>query len=177
MKSGEMLLHPLFIVSLFIVEFLAIHPFQDGNGRLSRVLTTYLLLKYGYTYVSYCSLEAVIEQSKENYYLALRQTQGTLKSDHPNWQPWTRFFLKALLQQKQRLEVKLEREKLLMGQLSELSIQIPELAKSRGRLTVREIVTITNANRNTIKKHLESLVKNNYLQQSGTGKGTWYSIK
>ncbi len=174
--SGKRL-HPLLIVSLFIVEFLAIHPFQDGNGRLSRVLTTYLLLKYGYTYVPYCSLEAVIEQSKENYYLALRQTQGTLKSDHPNWQPWTLFFLKALLQQKQRLEVKLEREKLLMGQLPELSIQILELAKSRGRLTVREIVTITNANRNTIKKHLESLVENNYLQQSGTGKGTWYSIK
>ncbi len=64
-----------------------------------------------------------------------------------------------------------------MGQLSELSIQILELAKSRGRVTVREIVTITNANRNTIEKHLESLVENNYLQQRGTGKGTWYSIK
>ncbi len=89
---------------------LAIHPFQDGNGRLSRVLTTYLLLKYGYTYVPYCSLEAVIEQSKENYYLALRQTQGTLKSDHPNWRSWTPCFLKALLQQKHRLEVKLERK-------------------------------------------------------------------
>jgi Fic family protein len=174
---SEKRLHPLLIISLFIVEFLAIHPFQDGNGRLSRVLTTYLLLKYGYTYAPYSSLEAVIEQSKDGYYLALRQTQGTLKSDRPDWQPWVLFFLKALRQQKQRLEVKLEREKLLMGQLPELSLQILELAKSRGRVTVREIVTITNGNRNTIKKHLESLVESNYLLQSGIGKGTWYSIK
>lgn len=174
---SEKKLHPLLIISLLIVEFLAIHPFQDGNGRLSRVMTTYLLLKCGYTYAPYSSLEAVIEQSKEGYYLALRQTQGTLKSEHPNWQPWVLFFLKALRQQMQRLEVKLEREKLLMGQLPELSLQILELGKSRGRITVRDIVSITNANRNTIKKHLETLVENNYLQQNGTGKGTWYSIK
>lgn len=169
-------LHPLLIIAIFIVEFLAIHPFQDGNGRLSRVLTTYLLLKSGYVYVPYSSLEAIIEQSKEGYYLALRQTQGTLKSDKPNWQPWLIFFLKALRQQKQRLEVKMEREKLLMGQLPALSLQMLDLAKSRGRITVKEIVTLTNANRNTIKKHLESLVTNNYLQQNGAGKGTWYSM-
>lgn len=174
---AEKKLHSLLITAIFIVEFLAIHPFQDGNGRLSRVLTTYLLLKYGYAYVPYSSLEAVIEQSKEGYYLALRQTQGTLKSGNPNWQPWILFFLKALRQQKQRLEVKLEKEKLLMGQLPELSLQILNLAKSRGRITVREIVVLTNANRNTVKKHLESLVQNNYLQQNGEGKGTWYSIK
>lgn len=174
---AERKLHSLLITAIFIVEFLAIHPFQDGNGRLSRVLTTYLLLKYGYAYAPYSSLEAVIEQSKESYYLSLRQTQGTLKSDNPNWQPWVLFFLKALQKQKQRLEVKLEREKLLMGQLPELSLQILELAKSRGRITVREIVTITNANRNTVKKHLETLVEQNHLQQNGTGKGTWYSVK
>jgi Fic family protein len=175
--SAEKKIHPLLITAIFIVEFLAIHPFQDGNGRLSRVLTTYLLLKYGYAYVPYSSLEAVIEQSKEGYYLALRQTQGTLKSGNPNWQPWILFFFKALRQQKQRLEVKLDREKLLMGQLPDLSLQILNLAKSRGRITVREIVILTNANRNTVKKHLESLVENNYLQQNGEGKGTWYSIK
>lgn len=173
---AEKKMHPLLIIAVFVVEFLAIHPFQDGNGRLSRVLTTYLLLKYRYLYAPYGSLEAVIEQSKENYYLALRQTQGTIKDDEPNWQPWVLFFLKALRQQKQRLEVKLEREKLLMSQLPELSILILELVKSRGRITIREIVSISNANRNTIKKHLESLVENNHLKINGVGKGTWYSI-
>jgi Fic family protein len=170
-------LHPLLITAIFVVEFLAIHPFQDGNGRLSRVLTTYLLLKYGYVYVPYSSLEAVIEQSKEGYYLSLRQTQGTLKSENPNWQPWILFFLRALQKQKHRLETKLEQEKLLIGQLPELSMQILELTKLRGRITVKEIVEVTNANRNTVKKHLESLVEKEYLRQKGIGKGTWYTTK
>jgi Fic family protein len=172
----EKKLHPLLIIALFIVEFLAIHPFQDGNGRLSRVLTTFLLLNYGYVYTPYSSLEAVIENSKEAYYLALKQTQGTIKSENPNWQPWIIFFLKALQQQKQRLESKLEKEKILMNQLPELSLQIIELIKSRGRVTVKDTVSITKANRNTIKKHLEMLVKKNYLQQNGSGKGTWYTL-
>lgn len=173
---AEKRLHPLLIIAIFIVEFLAIHPFQDGNGRLSRVLTTYLLLKSGYAYVPYSSLEAVVENSKESYYLALRQTQGTIKSDAPNWQPWVLFFLKALKQQKQRLEVKLEKEKLLIGQLPELSLKILDIVKSRGRATIKDVVTITDANRNTVKKHLESLVGNKLLRQNGVGKGTWYSL-
>ena len=170
------LMHPLLVAAIFIVEFLAIHPFQDGNGRLSRVLTTWLLLSTGYTYVPYSSLEAVIENSKEAYYLALRQTQGTLKTDTPDWQPWVLFFLKALKQQKQRLEVKIEREKLLLGQLPELSLKILGLIKSRGRITISEIVTLTDANRNTVKKHLESLVKAKHIMKHGVKKGVWYSL-
>jgi Fic family protein len=173
---AEKKLHPLLITAVFIVEFLAIHPFQDGNGRLSRVLTTFLLLRIGYAYVPYSSLEAVIEQSKEGYYLALRQTQGTLQSGEPNWQPWVVFFLKALRQQKQRLEAKLEAEKLLLAQLPVLSLQILELAKLRRRITKREIVIFTNANSNTIKKHLELLVAKQHLQKNGVGKATWYSL-
>lgn len=80
-------LHPLLVVEIFIVTFLAIHPFQDGNGRLSRILTTLLLLRCGYAYTPYSSLERVIENSKEGYYLALRQTQTTIRTDTPNWQP------------------------------------------------------------------------------------------
>ena len=86
-------LHPLLLIGVFVVVFLEIHPFQDGNGRLSRILTTLLLLRAGYAYVPYSSLESVIEQSKEAYYLALRQTQGTIRSDTPDWGPWLGFFL------------------------------------------------------------------------------------
>lgn len=172
----EKQLHLLLLISVFVVEFLAVHPFQDGNGRLSRILTMYLLLKYGYIYTPYSSLETVIEQNKEGYYLALRQTQATIKSDNPDWQPWVLFFLRALKKQKQHLQVKLEREKLLLGKLPALSLQILELAKSRGRITVRDIVTLTNANRNTVKKQLALLVENNQLRQMGLGKGTWYSL-
>ena len=82
-------LHPLLIIGIFVVCFLAIHPFQDGNGRLSRVLTTLLLLRASYAFMPYSSLESVIEQSKEGYYLALRRTQATLKNEAPDWRPWS----------------------------------------------------------------------------------------
>jgi len=168
-------LHPILVTAVFVVEFLAIHPFQDGNGRLSRILTTYLLLSAGYAYVPYSSLEAIIEHSKEGYYLALRQTQGTLEQDAPDWQPWILFFLKALLKQKQRLETKLQREHLLLGQLPPLSVNILELAKSRGQVAISDIIFITGANRNTVKKHLENLVLSGQLQKHGVGKGTFYT--
>lgn len=171
---GQKDLHPLLIIAVFTVVFLAIHPFQDGNGRLSRVLTTLLLLRSGYVYVPYSSLESVIEQSKEGYYLALRNTQGTIRTDTPDWQPWVRYFLQALQRQKQRLEAKIEREQILVAKLPELSVHILELATEHGRLSVSQIVDITGANRNTVKKHLQSLVSNQHLAQHGKGKGTWY---
>ena len=166
--------HPLLTVAIFIVVFLEIHPFQDGNGRLSRVLTTLLLLRSGYGYVPYSSLESVIEQTKEAYYLALRKTQGTIRSNAPEWNAWVVYFLKALKQQKQRLEKKIERERIVIGTLPELSVTILELAKEHGRLTISQIVDLTDANRNTVKKHLQALVSANHLSQHGAGKGTWY---
>ena len=102
-------LHPLLIIALCIVVFLEIHPFQDGKGRLSRVLTTLLLLQVGYAYVLYSTLESVIEQSQEADYLALRQTQGTIRTEAPNGPPWLMFFLRALAEQVRRLETKVER--------------------------------------------------------------------
>lgn len=169
-------LHPLLVIGIFILCFLAIHPFQDGNGRLSRALTTYLLLKAGYRYVPYSSLEAVIEQEKQAYYLSLRQTQITLNLPQTNWQPWLLFFLKSLKRQKDNLEVKVSRERILLTQLPELAQSILEIVQSRGRITMGQLELLTSANRNTLRKNLENLVKNKQLLQNGTGKGTWYSL-
>jgi Fic family protein len=171
---SERSLHPLLVIAIFTVVFLEIHPFQDGNGRLSRALTTLLLLRSGYSYVPYSSLESVIENGKEGYYLALRQTQKTIGSGAPDWQPWTVYFLRALQQQKRRLEKKIERERLVLGALPELSLQIIEAVKQRGRITIGEIVILTGANRNTLKKRLAALVDAGHLAQQGTGKGSWY---
>ncbi|MDP6688931.1 MAG: DUF977 family protein [Alphaproteobacteria bacterium] len=172
MQEGQ--LHVLLVIAIFVVVFLEIHPFQDGNGRLSRLLTTLLLLRAGYAYVPFASLESVIEQSKEDYYLALRKTQGTIRGNAPEWQPWIVYFLGALRQQKDRLNTKLEREHIMASLLPDLSVKILEIVKAHGRITIRQLVTLTGANRNTIKKHLQSLVSANHLAQHGTGKGTWY---
>jgi Fic family protein len=168
--------HPLLVIAFFVVSFLAIHPFQDGNGRLSRVLTTYLLLKMGYHYVAYSSLEAVIEREKPDYYRSLRQTQTTLNDDKPNWSAWVLFFLKSLKRQKDNLEVKIKRERLLLTQLPDMSQTILEIIRENGRITIGELVTITQYNRNTLGKHLESLVRKNQIQKNGVGKGTWYNL-
>ena len=93
--------HPLIVVAVFNVVFLAIHPFQDGNDRLSRALISLLLLKAVYnSYVPYSSLESVIERNKDAYYLALQRTQRTLKDSKVYWLPWVRFFLTSLKRQK-----------------------------------------------------------------------------
>jgi Fic family protein len=167
-------LHPLLIVAVFIVVFLEIHPFQDGNGRLSRILTTLLLLQAGYAYVPYSSLESVIENSKENYYLALRQTQGTIRTDAPNWQPWLMFFMRALQQQKRRLAMKVEREKNTLAALPELAVKILDYVQGHGRVTTRDLVREVGASPNTLKATFSSLVKKGLLARHGGGRSTWY---
>lgn len=169
-------LHPLLIIAIFTVVFLEIHPFQDGNGRLSRILTTLLLLKSGYAYVPYSSLESVIEANKEGYYLALRQTQGTIRMEAPDWQPWVIFFLEALNKQKEKLDAKIKRERLILGDLPELSVQILEIAREHGRVTISDIEATTGVSRGTIKDHVKSLYKNGHLERHGAGRGTWYSL-
>lgn len=170
-------LHPLLIIAIFAVVFLEIHPFQDGNGRLSRVLTALLLIQAGYVYVPYSSLESVIELNKEAYYLALRQTQGTIRTESPNWQPWLVFFLRSLAEQVRRLEKKVEREKIVLAALPELSLQIVEFAREHGRVTMMDATKLTGASRNTLKQHFRNLTERNHLEQQGSGRGAWYQLK
>lgn len=175
-EQQERNIHPLISVAVFVVVFLEIHPFKDGNGRLSRVLTTLLLLRSGYAYVPYSSLEAVIEQNKQAYYIALRQTQETIRTNAPNWQPWVVFFLRSLLSQVIALEKKVAHEKMVLAALPALSLLIVELAKSNGRVSMNDIVLASGANRNTVKIHLRKLVQNGQIKQYGAGRGVWYSL-
>ncbi|MDR2876145.1 MAG: Fic family protein, partial [Methylobacillus sp.] len=164
-------LHPLLVIAIFTVVFLEIHPFQDGNGRLSRALTTLLLLQAGYAYVPYSSLESVVEANKEAYYLALRQTQGTIRADAPDWQPWLLFFLRSLAEQVRRLEKKIEREKIVLAALPTLSLQIVEFTREHGRITMADAIALTGASRNTLKQHFRDLLKRDHLAQHGLGRG------
>jgi Fic family protein len=161
---------------VFIVTFLEIHPFQDGNGRLSRILTTLLLLQVGYAYVPYSSLESVIENSKEGYYLALRQTQGTIRTEAPNWQPWLIFFMRAMQQQKRRLAVKVDREKNALAVLPELAVKILDYVRDNGRVTTRDMVRETGASPNTLKSTFTSMVTKGLLVRHGGGRSIWYSL-
>jgi Fic family protein len=168
-------LHPLLIIAIFTVHFLAIHPFQDGNGRLSRIITTMLLLQNGYLYVPYSSLEAIIEQNKEGYYLALRKAQRTLNQADENLDVWLTCFLNCMSKQKDNLAIKIGRER-LMAKLPELSTRILQIVKEHGRSAISDLRAITQANRNTIKLRLRELVQDRYLVKQGKGKATVYLL-
>jgi Fic family protein len=141
------------------------------------MLTTLLLMQAGYAYVPYSSLESVVEQSEEAYYLALRQTQGTIRSESPNWQPWLVFFLRSLAEQVRRLEKKVERERIVLAALPELSLRIVEFAREHGRVTIGEVIKLTGASRNTLKQHFRDLTERNHLERHGSGRGVWYGLK
>ena len=135
-----------------------------------------MLLRLGYDYVPYASLEHVIEDNKDLYYKALRRTQTSLKSDKPDWEAWLGFFLRCLKKQKSNLELKVEeREPRDASELPIMSVQILELFNEHERLAIKEIVEHTGANQNTLKLRLRGLVNGGYLKRHGKARATWYS--
>jgi Fic family protein len=126
--------------------------------------------------VQYSSLESTIEASKDRYYLALRQTQGTIRNESPNWQPWIEYFLRALQQQAVRLRTKVDRERLLASALPELSRQILDHVQNHGHVTIGEMANLTGVSRNTLKEHFRSLVEHRHLMLHGAGRGSWYGL-
>jgi Fic family protein len=167
--------HPLIVAGVFNVVFLAIHPFQDGNGRLSRVLMSLLLLKAGYNYIPYASLESIIEKNKDAYYLALQRTQKTLKNDEADWLPWMRFFMNSLKRQKDHLISKTEAAQ-QYANLPYESMLIMQYVDTHHRITIREAEElITTISRPTIKNRLSDLVNQGVLIRQGKARGTWYS--
>ena len=170
--------HPLLLIATFIVVFLAIHPFSDGNGRISRLLTTLLLLNAGYLWVAYSSMESIIEEHREEYYFSLRTTQKTLHSAQKNWQPWLTFFIaKAMLNQKNNLANLLREEQALQESMPTLSRRILDLVVVRGEVSVQDIVAELGANRNTVRTHLRRLTAQRHLQLIGKGRGARYVKK
>ncbi len=177
--TSEEAQHPLLSIAVFVVTFLAIHPFQDGNGRVSRVLTTLLLLRAGYVYVPFASLESVIEANKDFYYKALRRTQVTLKTDNPDWMPWIGFFLRSLKKQKDSLETRIANEKIGQSEnddLPAISAQVIALLRQHKRMTAPELVKVMGVNKNTLKVRLRELVSAKRIKRHGKARATWYSL-
>ena len=181
-EEADPVFHPLLRIAVFNVVFLAIHPFQDGNGRLSRVLTNLMLLRAGYAYVSYASLESVIEHNKEAYYLALRRTQTSFReaADGADWEPWILFFLRSLKSQTERLRERLpDRDAAatattLPHDLSPLAGRLLALLEERASLSVSEAAESLDANRNTLKDKFGELVERGYAELHGKGRGAHY---
>ncbi len=168
-------IHPLLVIANFIFEFLAIHPFSDGNGRVSRALTNLMLLQAGYSYVPYVSLDEIIEETKVDYYLALRATQKNHGTDQEDITPWVNYLLTALTEQTERARKIMDEdqpEKLL----SEKQKVVFELFTPGKEMGVAEVVTLLEGRieRETVKQALSRLVKLKLLERVGQGRGTRY---
>ena len=171
-------LHPLFAVARFVVTFLAIHPFQDGNGRLSRALTTLLLLRSGYEYVPYASLERVIEENKVRYYAALREAQLPMRENPARFGTWLLFFLGSLTAQKKALDAKLGVERGIL-QLSAIQERIVTAVRDRsgGRATSPQIEQELQLVGRTVRYHLDLLATRPWRHTDRSAGGTTQSLR
>jgi len=165
--------HPLLIIGNFIVEFLHIHPFEDGNGRLSRVLTNLLFLKSGYGYIPYVSHEKLIEVHKADYYVALRQTQKTLRTDTPDLKPWLHFFLSVIHEQAVQAIGLLSREN-IEKTLSAKQLAVWEYIQTVDEASPAEIAKHANVARATVNQVLNKLLRLKQIERIGLGRSTRY---
>ena len=170
--------HPIITIGVFVVHFLSIHPFTDGNGRLSRALTTMLMLQNGYNYMPYASMESIIEASKDAYYRALRGTQKTIWTDKVNYEPWLTFFITSLAKQKRHLEDKIAKTlKADTTRISKAEQAVLDLFEDKTNWSVSEMAEALGKNSETVKKTVQNLVKKDLLEKQGSTKGTYYILK
>lgn len=170
--------HPIITIGVFIVHFLAIHPFTDGNGRMSRALTTMLMLQHGYNYMPYTSMESIIETSKDAYYRALRATQKTIWSDKVNYEPWLTFFITSLAKQKRHLEEKIVKsQQFEVIRITKTEQDILDLFEEKTNWSVLEISERLGKKYESVKKTVQNLVKKERLKKQGSTKGTYYILK
>ena len=165
--------HPLLIIANFIVEFLKIHPFEDGNGRISRVLTNLLLLRSGYSFIQYVSHEQIVERRKDEYYLALRKSQETFNTDHDTIAPWLNFFLSVIKEQAVKALTYLEEEK-VEDTLSPKQYEVWKCLSTKGEASPSDIIEATGIVRATVRQALDRLVELGKAKRVGRGRGTRY---
>ena len=171
LQTGEH--HPLLNIGNFIVEFLGIHPFRDGNGRLSRILTNLLLLQAGYNYMPYVSHEKLIEDNKDAYYIALRKSQKSCKDGNGDITVWLIFFLDILLTQSQMAK-KLLLSESIEDTLSPKQIVVWQYMQGVTEATQGEIAAQTGVVRPTVDQILRKLISLNQIVRIGEGRATRY---
>lgn len=167
-------MHPLVLTAAFVYEFLSIHPYQDGNGRLSRLLTSLLLMKQDYRFIQYVSFENVIESRKEGYYRALMENQKNRTGNQEHIDGWVVFFLDCMIELTRRLDVKYEGYSQLKTILNERQQSVLKYIKDH-KTAQGEIETQLKAySRNTLKKDLSFLVREGLILRTGEGRSVRY---
>ena len=169
--------HKIIVIAAFIVHFLKIHPFTDGNGRLSRILTDLLLLKAGYAYIPYVSLDKIVEERKADYYIALRGSQKTFGTYHESIEKWVQFFLKITFAQAQSALSLLSTARIEQN-LSQNQLVVWHYFKNHTDedISIGTLEQVTQVNRETIRQALEKLMTLKLIERFGGGRSTVYRI-
>lgn len=169
--------HPLIIIANFIFEYLAIHPFQDGNGRTSRLISNLLFLKSGYDFTSVVSHEKIIEANKADYYLALNKTQSTWKTKKEDISAWLLFFLKTIKEQADQAL------KILQGDnieylLSEKQLELWRwaLGISKKEFSRKDAIEHLGFPARTVESIIKKLLDLKKLEKIGQGSATRYKV-
>lgn len=165
--------HPLLVIAGFILELHAIRPFVNANGRVSRTVSTYLLLRSGYTFVPYASLERIIADRWVDYYFALRQSQGTVNRPRPDITPWLLMFLDVVRTQTRQLRALLDRQP-DVGRLSKSQIGVLTLLEQHGEVTNRFVCGELAIPKDTAKQVLNRLLELNFVRRIGAGRAVRY---
>ncbi len=168
--------HPLLVIANFIVEFLKIHPFQDGNGRMSRILTNMLLLQSGYQFVQYVSHEQIIEQRKDEYYYALRKSQESFKTEDDTIAPWLNYFLSVVKEQATRALVYLQEEK-FEDTLSPKQLEVWKYLVINNEASPIQIAKETGVIIATVRQALLRLMELDKVKRTGRGPQTKYRVR
>jgi Fic family protein len=171
--NGEQ--HPVLVIAAFILAFLAISPFERGNGRTGRLLIGHLLRRAGYSYMPYASVESLIEKHREGYLESLMQSRARLWSDEADLEPWVAFFLDILDSHREGLEARLDLERRSM-KFSPLQREIMEAVREHGSVDAALLIEATGANRNTLKDNLRRMVDRGLLEKTGQRRGTRYRL-
>lgn len=166
-------IHTILIIANFVVEFLKIHPFQDGNGRMSRILTNLLMLQHGYEYVPYVSHEKLIENNKAEYYLVLRQSQKTFGTEAEDITAWLEFFLNVSLTQAKEAITLLSKES-IEKLLSPNQLLVWQYLLTITEATPGDISKATNVARPTVSQAINGLLRFKKVERIGQGRTTRY---
>jgi Fic family protein len=170
-------IHPLIVIGNFIYDFLSIHPFQDGNGRLSRLLTTLCLLQNDYSFIQYISFENHVEQNKKAYYEALMNGQKNRGTDKERIDKWLVFFLESLKTLTEKLEQKYSVFKTKGGYLNDRQKFIKDVISKNQPVKVSDLAKhFPKIGLSTLKKDLHYLRNEKVLTMIGKGKGSVYVI-
>lgn len=167
--------HPLITIAVFVYEFLSIHPYHDGNGRLSRLLTTLMMMQQGYKFIQYVSFENIIEARKENYYRALMAGQKNRGKTEERIDKWILFFMEGMIMLTQRLEAKYTTYNKLENKLNERQQKIIQWLKRNKKAQIKDIdKALPNYSRNTLKKDIALLLNEGLIIKTGDGRSVTY---